>query len=91
MPQYKAVSSKIIPLNLHGKPWGLGRIPPNSQKFTHFPPSPEKSPLINLYLLLSKESFLLHQIAISSNHPIKASFVAAVIAVVSCHANFVVS
>ena len=27
----------IILLNLYGKTWGWGRIPANSQKFTHFP------------------------------------------------------
>ena len=44
----------IIPLNLYGKPWGWKIIPPNSQKFTHFPP--EKSVLINLHFPLSKVS-----------------------------------
>ena len=31
------LSPKIIPLKLYGKPWGWGRVPANSQKFTHFP------------------------------------------------------
>ena len=31
------LSHRITPLNLSGKPWGEGRIPPNSQIFTHFP------------------------------------------------------
>ena len=26
----------IIPVNIYGKPWEWGRIPPNSQKFPHF-------------------------------------------------------
>ena len=31
------LSHRITPLNLYGKPWEEGRIPPNSQIFTHFP------------------------------------------------------
>ena len=31
------LSPRIIPLNLYGKPFGWGRIPTNSRKFTHFP------------------------------------------------------
>ena len=27
----------IIPLNFYERPWGWGRIPANSKKFTHFP------------------------------------------------------
>ena len=27
----------FLPLNFYGKPWGWGRIPPNREKFTHFP------------------------------------------------------
>ena len=42
--QYPAgLSHRIIPLNRYGKPWEWGRIPANSQKFTHFPH--QKSPL----------------------------------------------
>ena len=52
-----------IPINIYGKPWGWGRIPPNSQKIYSFPP-PEKPHLINLLLPLSKMSFLPHQIVI---------------------------
>ena len=32
----------IIPLNIYGKPWRWGRIPPNNQKFTYF--SYQKNP-----------------------------------------------
>ena len=31
------LSPRIIPLNIYGKPWGWGRIPANSQKFSNFP------------------------------------------------------
>ena len=41
---------------------GMGRIPPNSQKFTDFPHQ-KNSLLINLHPLLSKLLFLPHQIA----------------------------
>ena len=41
---------------------GMGRIPPNSQKFTDFP-NQKNSLLINLHSLLSKLLFLPHQIA----------------------------
>ena len=30
------LSLRVIPLNLHGKHWGCGRIPTNNQKFTYF-------------------------------------------------------
>ena len=33
----------IVPINIHGKPWRWGRIPPNIQKMYLFTP-PEKSP-----------------------------------------------
>ena len=29
--------SQTLPQNLYGKPWGWGKILPNSQKFTHLP------------------------------------------------------
>ena len=53
-------------LNLYAKPWGWGKILPNSQKFTDFPP---KFPLIDLNLSLSKVTFLPHQIAIFKQSP----------------------
>ena len=61
---------------------GMGKNPTQQPKIYSFPPS-EKSPLIDLNLLLSKVSFFPHQTAISSNHPVQSSFVAAVISVVS--------
>ena len=75
---------------------GMGKNPTQQPKIFSFPPS-EKSTLIYLNLSLSKVSFLPRQAAFSSNHPMRSSFVAAVISVVSysdfmlyvhiCHAN----
>ena len=31
------VDCSPLPLNFYGKSWGWCKIPPNSQKFTHFP------------------------------------------------------
>ena len=58
----EGVSPRLISLDLYGESWGSGRIPANSQMFTHFPT--KKSSLINLHLPLSIVSFLCHQIAI---------------------------
>ena len=75
---------------------GMGKNPTQQPKIFSFPPS-EKSTLIYLNLSLSKVSFLPRQAAFSSNHPMRSSFVAAVISVVLysdfmlyvhiCHAN----
>ena len=53
-------------LNLYTKPWGWGKILPNSQKFTDFPP---KFPLIDLNLSISKVTFISHQISIFKQSP----------------------
>ena len=64
------LSSRIIPLNLYGKPCGYRRISTNSQKFINFPHFSNLLILLNnLHLPLSKVSFLLHQIAIFISSP----------------------
>ena len=54
----------IIPINLHGKPWGWGRIQANNKKCTHFSHQKYPSYLINLHPPRSKVSLLHHHIAI---------------------------
>ena len=44
-----------LPVNIYGKPWGCGKILPNSQKFTHFPH--QKIPL-NRFKSFNVKSFI---------------------------------
>ena len=55
--------TRIISLNLYGKPWEWGRIPAKCQELNHFLHQ-KNSFSIYLHLPLSKMSFFPHQIAI---------------------------
>ena len=48
----------LLPQNLYGKPWGRGKILPNSQKCTHLPN--QKNPLQQIYIFRYQVSFLPH-------------------------------
>ena len=80
------LSPRIIPHYLPPKHlWetlGMGKNLTQQPKIYWFPP-PEKFPLINLLLSLSKMSFLPHQIVIFIYYIIQASYVAVAIAIVS--------
>ena len=65
-------------LNYCRKPWGWGKIPPNSQKITHFPHQKNR---FNRFKSFAVKSFISSP---SSNHLLQSLFVAAVISVVSC-------
>ena len=52
------LSSRIIPLNLYGKPCGWGRISANSQKFINFPHFSNLIILLNKFTSSTIKSFI---------------------------------